>query len=81
MMNIVKFFREWSFNFRKNRAIKKADCLAQERRQKYLVLYWRKQFIVMSMQRIKTLIRTKQMRYSPEYYRDHAVYTAMPKPR
>ena len=50
-MNIVKFFREWSFNFRKNRAIKKADCLAQERRQKYLVLYWRKQFIVMSMQR------------------------------
>lgn len=72
------FFKKLVFNLRKRRAIRKADTLAREQRRKFLVLVYRGKPIVVSMQQIKLLIRQKKLHRSTDFYRDVALYTAMP---
>ncbi len=75
---ITKKLNSWLFDFRKKRAIRQADQLAKEQRKKQLVLVYRGKPVVLSMQRIKYLIRTKQLKRTADFYRDAALYTAMP---
>lgn len=75
---ITKKLNSWLFNFRMKRAIKRADQLAKEQRMKQLVLIYRGKPVVFSMQRIKKLIRTKRLRGTAEFYRNIALYIAMP---
>ena len=79
MKKIKYFFKNWLFNYRKKRAIKKAQELANEQRMKFLVLNFNGKPVAVSMQHIKKLIRTKRIKGSAEYYRDMALYTAMPQ--
>jgi len=79
MEKIIVFFKNWLFNVRKKNAIKKAQQLANEQRMKFLVLNFNGKPVAVSMQHIKKLIRTKRIKGSAEYYRDMALYTAMPQ--
>lgn len=76
---LIFYFKNWLFDYRKKRAIKKAQELANEQRMKFLVLNFNGKPVVVSMQHIKKLIRTKRIKGSAEYYRDMALYTAMPQ--
>ena len=75
---ITRKLNSWLFDYRKKRAIKQADQLAKEQRLKQLVLVYRGKPVVLSMQRIKYLIRTKQLKRTADFYREKALYTAMP---
>ena len=79
IQNIKKSFDEWLFDWRKERAIRKAERLCEEQRRKFLVLVFRGKPIVLSMQQIKRLIRQKKLRGTPELYRDMALATVYPK--
>ena len=81
MKKIIIFFKNWLFNIRKKQAIKKARQLANEQRRKFLVLNFNGEPTVISMQDIHKLIRTKQVkrRYDANYFREMALFTAMPK--
>lgn len=79
MEKIIIFFKNWLFNIRKEQAIKKAQQLANEQRRKFLVLNFKGKPTVVSMKQCKYLIKTKQVRVNAEYFRDMALYTAMPK--
>lgn len=77
--NIKKRIDKWLFEWRKERAIKKAEQLCEEQRRKFLVLVFRGKPIVLSMQQIKKMIRTKKLRGTPEMYRERALCTVYPK--
>lgn len=76
---IIFCFKNWLFNVRKKQAIKKAQQLANEQRRKFLVLNFKGKPTVISMQQIHLLIRTKQVNKNADFFRDMALYTAMPK--
>ena len=81
MKRVVIFFKNWLFNIRKKLAIKQAQQLANEQRRKFLVLNFNGKPTVISMKDIHKLIRTKQVkrRYDANYFREMALFTAMPK--
>ena len=79
IQNIKKRIDKWLFDWRKERAIKKAERMCQEQRRKFLVLVYRGKSTVFSMQQIKHLIRTKKLRGTPDLYREIALATVYPK--
>ena len=79
MKKITFFLKNWLFNLRKERAIKKAQQLANEQRRKFLVLNFKGKPTVISMKQCKFLIKTKQVNVDADYFREMALYTAMPK--
>lgn len=79
MDKIIIFFKNWLFNARKKNAIKKAQQLANEQRRKFLVLNFKGKPTVVSMKQIKFWISTKQVNKDADYFREMALYTAMPK--
>lgn len=79
MKKIIIAYKNWLFNVRKEQAIKKAQQLANEQRRKFLVLNFKGKPTVVSMQQIHLLIRTKQVNKNADFFRDMALYTAMPK--
>ena len=81
MKKFYQKFKEWHFERRKNRAIKQAQQLANEQRCKFLVMNISGKPVVTSMQRIRHLIRTKQLKHTADYYRRMALYEAMPQKR
>lgn len=79
IQDIKKIFDRWLFDWRKERAIKKAERMCEQQRRKFLVLVYRGKPVVFSMQQIKLLIRQKKLRGTPELYRDIALCTVYPK--
>lgn len=79
MKKIIVFFKNWLFNVRKKQAIKKAQQLANEQRRKFLVLNFNGKPTVVSMKQIKHWISTKQVKANADYFREMALFTAMPK--
>lgn len=79
MEKIIFFFKNWLFNIRKKQAIKKAQQLANEQHRKFLVLNFKGKPTVVSMKQIKFWISTKQVKKDADYFREMALYTAMPK--
>lgn len=81
MKKIIVFFKNWVFTIKLKRAIRKAQRLANEQRRKFLVLNFNGKPTVISMHDIHKLIRTKQVkrRYDADYFREMALFTAMPK--
>ena len=79
MEKIIVFFKNWLFNVRKKNAIKKAQQLANEQRRKFLVLNFKGKPAIVSMKQIKFWISTKQVNKDADYFREMALYTAMPK--
>ena len=75
MKKVIIFFKNWLFNIRKKQAIKQAQQLANEQRRKFLVL----KPTVVSMKQIKFWISTKQVNKDADYFREMALFTAMPK--
>ncbi|GEM_PF-3924196 len=73
IQNIKKSIDRWLFNWRKERAIRKAERMCQEQRRKFLVLVYRGKPTAFSMQQIKHLIRTKKLRGMPDLYREIAL--------
>lgn len=76
---IIFCFKNWLFTIRKEQAIKKAQQLANEQRRKFLVLNFKGKPTVVSMKQIKFWISTKQMNKDADYFREMALFTAMPK--
>ena len=79
MKKIIFCFKNWLFTIRKKQAIKQAQQLANEQRRKFLVLNFNGKPTVISMRQCKELIRKKQVRVNADYFREMALYTAMPK--
>lgn len=78
MKKIIIYFKNCLFNIRKKQAIKKAQQLADEQRRKFLVLNFKGKPTVVSMKQCKQLIRTKQVKVDADFFREMALYTAMP---
>lgn len=79
MKKIIIFFKNWLFDVRKKRAIKQAQQLANEQRRKFLVLNFKGKPTVVSMKQIKLWVSTKQVNKDADYFREMALFTAMPK--
>lgn len=79
MKKIINIFKNWLFNIRKKQAIKRAQQLANEQRRKFLVLNFNGKPIVVSMKQIRFWISTKQVNKDADYFREMALFTAMPK--
>lgn len=79
MKKIIIAYKNWLFNIRKKQAIKQAQQLANEQRRKFLVLNFNGKPTVVSMKQIKFWISTKQVNKDADYFRDMALFTAMPK--
>ena len=77
MKKVILFFKNWLFNVRKKNAIKRAQQLANEQRKKFLVLNFNGKPTVISMRDIKRLIKTRQLKGTPDFYRDMAYSTAI----
>ena len=75
---LAREYKQWRFERRKKQAISTAQQLANEQRMKFLVLNIGGKPVVTSMQRIRQLVKAKRIKYSPDYYRSRALYTAMP---
>lgn len=79
---VRKFFKALVFDWRKKRAIRKAQNDAQLYRKKFLVLVFKGKPTVVSMQGLKQMIR--QHRFSKDFTAEKAhklaIYIAMPKP-
>ena len=79
---ISKLIRAYIFDWRKKRAITKAQRLANEQRRKFLVLVYDGKPVAVSMQSLKHLIRTKRFRnLTPDMACRKAIYIAFPKQR
>lgn len=78
---VTKLFKALLFDFRKKRAIKKAQKLANLNRRKYLVMVWGGKPRVISSQGVKRLIR--QHRFTKDFTaqkaRNIAIFEAMPR--
>lgn len=79
---ISKLIRAYIFDWRKKRAISKAQRLADEQRRKFLVLVYDGKPVAVSMQGLKHLIRTKCFpNLTPDMACKRAIYIAFPKQR
>ena len=78
---VKKYFKALLFDWRKKRAIKKAQNDAELQRKKFLVLVFNGKPVVVSMQGIKRMIR--QHRFSKDFTAETAckcaIYIAYPK--
>lgn len=78
---VKKYFKALLFDWRKKRAIKKAQNDAELHRKKFLVLVFNGKPVVVSMQGIKKMIR--QHRFSKDFTSETAckcaIYIAYPK--
>lgn len=78
---VKKYFKALLFDWRKKRAIKKAQNDAELHRKKFLVLVFNGKPVVISMQGIKKMIR--QHRFSKDFTAETtckcAIYIAIPK--
>ena len=78
---VKKYFKALLFDWRKKRAIKKAQNDAELHRKKFLVLVFNGKPVVVSMQGIKKMIR--QHRFSKDFTAETAskcaIYIAYPK--
>lgn len=78
---VKKYFKALLFDWRKKRAIKKAQNDAQLHRKKFLVLVFNGKPVVVSMQGIKRMIR--QHHFSKDFTAETAckcaIYIAYPK--
>lgn len=78
---VKKYFKALLFDWRKKRAIKKAQNDAELHRKKFLVLVFNGKPVVVSMQGIKKMIR--QHRFSKDFTAKTAckcaIYIACPK--
>ena len=79
IQNIKKSIDRWLFDWRKERAIKKAELLCKEQHCKFLVLLYRGKPTVFSIQQIKMLVRTKKLAGTADLYRKIALATVNPK--
>lgn len=83
MVNLKKLFAAYLFEWRRHRAIKKAQREANLQRRKYLVLVQNGKPVVVSMQGIKKMIR--QHRFTKGLTADTAckiaIYIAYPHPK
>lgn len=83
MVNLKKLFAAYLFEWRRKRAIKKAQREANLQRRKYLVLVENGKPVVVSMQGIKKMIR--QHRFTKGFTADTAckiaIYIAYPHPK
>jgi ribosomal protein L15E len=82
MVDFQKLIKAWLFDYRKNRAIKKAQKLATLNRRKYLVLVSAGKPVVVSMQGVRKLIRQHRFTkgFTAEKAREIAIFEALPKP-
>ncbi|MCF0219088.1 MAG: hypothetical protein HUK14_04830 [Muribaculaceae bacterium] len=79
-MLLTDYFRALLFDWRKDKAIRQAQRLADLHRKKFLVLVYQGRPVVMSMQGVRTLIRQKRFKgLSAEKARQIAVFEATPK--
>ena len=82
MVDFQKLIKAWLFDYRKNRAIKKAQKLATLNRRKYLVLVSAGKPVVVSMQGVRNLIKQHRFTkgFTAEKAREIAIFEALPKP-
>lgn len=82
MVDFQKLINAWLFDYRKNRAIKKAQKLATLNRRKYLVLVSAGKPVVVSMQGVRKLIKQHRFTkgFTAEKAREIAIFEALPKP-
>ena len=82
MVDFQKLIKAWLFDYRKNRAIKKAQKLATLNRRKYLVLVSAGKPVVVSMQGVRKLIKQHRFTngFTAEKAREIAIFEALPKP-
>ncbi len=82
MVDFQKLIKAWLFDYRKNRAIKKAQKLATLNRRKYLVLVSAGKPVVVSMQGVRKLIKQRRFTkgFTAEKAREIAIFEALPKP-
>lgn len=80
MVDFQKLIKAWLFDYRKNRAIKKAQKLAVLNRRKYLVLVSAGKPVVVSMQGVRKLIKQHRFTkgFTAEKAREIAIYEANP---
>ena len=78
---VKKYFKALLFDWRKKRAIKKAQNEATLFGKKFLVLVFNGKPVVVSMQGIKKLIRQRRFSkdFTPETACECAIYIAYPK--
>lgn len=78
---VKKLFQALLFDWRKRRAIKKAQSEANLHGKKFLVLVFNGKPIVVSMQGIKEMIKRKRFSksFTPETATKCAIYIAYPK--
>lgn len=77
---IIDYLRACLFDWRKNRAIKKARRSADIYRKKFLVLVHQGRPVCVSMQGVKKLIRQKRLPgLTAEKAREIAIYEASPR--
>ena len=81
MVDFQKLIKAWLFDYRKNRAIKKAQKLATLNRRKYLVLVSAGKPVVVSMQGVRKLIKQHRFTkgFTAEKAREIAIFEALPK--
>ena len=79
MRKIIILFKNWLFNIRKKQASKQAQQLVNEQRRKFLVLNFNGKPTVVSMKQCKDWIKKKQVRVNADYFREMALFTAMPQ--
>lgn len=78
-MVITDYFRALVFDWRKKKAIKRAQYMADLHRRKFLVLVWQGRPRVLSMQQVKGMIATRRLRgLTAEKARQIAIYEANP---
>ena len=82
MVDFQKLIKAWLFDYRKNRAIKKAQKLATLNRRKYIVLVSAGKPVVVSMQGVRKLIKQHRFTkgFTAEKAREIAIFEALPKP-
>ena len=78
---VIKYFKALLFDWRKKRAIKKAQNDAKLYGKKFLVLVFKGKPVVVSMQGIKQMIRQHRFskNFTPETACKCAIYIAYPK--
>lgn len=83
MVKIKKFIQVCLFEWRKKRAIRKAQRSADLHRRKFLVSVWGGKPVVISMQGVRKLVRQHRFAkgFTTEKARKLAIFEACPKAR
>lgn len=79
---VIKYLKALVFDWRKKRAIEKAQKSANLYRKKFIVIVFNDKPVVVSMQGLKKMIRTHRFSkgLTTEKINKIAIYTAMPQP-